>query len=299
MPNKPIKRGLKFIAVCCADHGIVLNGFPHNKPMANLEKAANRVTVAWLFDLLTSKGIEGGLTFLGQNYEVLSCHCSIDPFVFMLSCSSFQLFTDSYYTSPQLTHAMRENKVFCCGTLKTAGRSPIPEDIMLGEGIDRKLVKRGDVAYCHSSDGKITVCRWMDKRPVVVMYTTPFIGESSHPVGRRIRLPNAKMERIVVNRPDIVEYYNWFMRGLDITSVPISTVSFHCHFTLSLTTLILLQRPTHSPTATPSQEFEMVLFGRIPAGLGGCNSSCFSLRSHFLTTFSFRYPWRTRTPFGV
>ncbi len=216
MPNKPIKRGLKLIVLCCADSGIAINGFPHNKPMENLEKAANRVTVAWLFDLLTSRGIKGGLSFLGQNYEVHfhCCHC-FAQFSHCVVC--FQVFTDSYYTSPQLTHAMLENKVFWCGTLKTAGRAPIPEDIMLGAGIDRKVVKRGDVAYRHSSDGRITVCRWMDKRPVVVMYTTPFIGETSHPVGRRVRLPDAKMERIVVSRPDIIEYYNWFMRGVDVT----------------------------------------------------------------------------------
>ncbi len=71
MPNKPIKRGLKLIALVCADRAVVLNAFTHNKPMANLEKAQNRRTVAWMFDLLQSKGISGGLNFLGQNYEVI------------------------------------------------------------------------------------------------------------------------------------------------------------------------------------------------------------------------------------
>ncbi len=70
MPSKPIKRGLKLIALVCADWGVVLNAFTHNKPMQNLEKAQNRRTVAWMFDLLKSRGIAGGLSFLGQNYEV-------------------------------------------------------------------------------------------------------------------------------------------------------------------------------------------------------------------------------------
>ncbi len=38
--------------------------------MKNLEMAQSRVTVAWIFDLLTSRGIENGLNFLGQHYEV-------------------------------------------------------------------------------------------------------------------------------------------------------------------------------------------------------------------------------------
>ncbi len=88
---------------------------------------------------------------------------------------------------------------------------------MSGDGVNKKLVKRGQMDYRYTSDGSISVCRWMDTKPVVICYTTPFIGDTYHPVARKIRLPNAKFERIVVSRPDIVEYYNWFMRGVDVT----------------------------------------------------------------------------------
>ncbi len=71
MPSKPIKCGLKYIILCEADTGYVLLGILHDKEMANLEEAGNYKVVAWMYDLLTSSALEGGLSFLGQNYEVI------------------------------------------------------------------------------------------------------------------------------------------------------------------------------------------------------------------------------------
>ncbi len=70
--------------------------------------------------------------------------------------------------------------------------------------------------FRYTNDGSISYVRWMDKRPVVICYTTPFIGDTFGQVQRKIKEPSGKMHRIVVNRPDIVEYYNWFMRGVDV-----------------------------------------------------------------------------------
>ncbi len=124
---------------------------------------------------------------------------------------------DSYYTSTQLAFALLKNKVFICGTLKTAGRAPIPLDIMAGDAVDRRLVPRGTMDFRYSSDGTISFVRWMDKRAVVVCYTTPFIGDSFSQVERKVKEAGGGMHRIVINRPDIIEYYNWFMRGVDVS----------------------------------------------------------------------------------
>ncbi len=126
---------------------------------------------------------------------------------------------DSFYTSTQLAHALLHHKVFICGSLKTAGRAPIPLDIMTGDAADRNKVPRGTMDFRYSNDQSISYCRWMDKRAVVICYTTPFIGDSYGQVARKVKEPNGQMHRIVVNRPDIVEYYNWFMRGVDVSYV--------------------------------------------------------------------------------
>ncbi len=71
MSSTPIKSGLKYIVLCEADTGYVLYGILHDKDMANLEEAGNYKVIAWLYDLLTSKALDEGLSFLGQNYEVI------------------------------------------------------------------------------------------------------------------------------------------------------------------------------------------------------------------------------------
>ncbi len=123
---------------------------------------------------------------------------------------------DSYYTSSQLAYALLKHKVYICGSLKSTGRAPIPTDIMSGDAVDRNKVPRGTMTFRYSSDGSISYCSWMDRRAVVLCYTTPFIGDSFSQVSRKIKQPGRKMQQIVVNRPDIVEYYNWFMRGVDV-----------------------------------------------------------------------------------
>ncbi len=70
MRSKPIKSGLKYIVLAEADTGYVLNAILHDKDIANLEDANGYKVIAWAYDLLSSSSLEGGLSFLGQNYEV-------------------------------------------------------------------------------------------------------------------------------------------------------------------------------------------------------------------------------------
>ncbi len=120
---------------------------------------------------------------------------------------------------PQVIYSLAKVKVWVCGSMKAVGRAPIPKDIMLGDAVDRTKVPRGTCSFRHDSMGTMMICQFMDKRAVIVGYSTPQIGTDLHTVVRKVKEPGAAMHTITISRPDIVAHYNQFMRGVDVGCV--------------------------------------------------------------------------------
>ncbi len=167
--------------------------------------------------MLTSWSLDGGLTFLHQNYEVaFVCYIST-AYTAGITCeNALQLYTDSYYTSPQLVYALAKLGVWCCGSLKTTGRSHLPKDIVSGAAVDKNQRQRGSILRRHCNTGIMSCINWMDKRALLILSSLKHIGDEFYPIIRKDRLPNAKVNYITINRPAVVAEYTKYMRGVDV-----------------------------------------------------------------------------------
>ncbi len=62
----------------------------------------------------------------------------------------------------------------------------------------------------------MTTTRWIDKRAVIVCSSIPHIGDEFSAIERKEKMENGKFRRITINRPEIIGYYNQYMRGVDV-----------------------------------------------------------------------------------
>ncbi len=131
----------------------------------------------------------------------------------------FQLFLDSYYTSPQLVFALAKVGVWCCGSMKSTGRSHIPKDIMSGDAMDKKKRERGHIMHQYCNNGIMITHNWIDCRPVVICTSLRHIGDGVSAVECKEKNENGKFHYITITRPMAVEYYNTYMRGVDVAYV--------------------------------------------------------------------------------
>lgn len=106
------------------------------------------------------------------------------------------IYADNFYNSPDLARRLSERKTYICGTLRKM-RKNLPMDV-----VNAKL-KRGELAAKSCND--ITVCKWKDKRDVLVI-------SNKH----KLQLANVRNRNGKVSlKPNIVADYNLGMSGVD------------------------------------------------------------------------------------
>lgn len=106
------------------------------------------------------------------------------------------IYADNFYNSPDLTRRLTQRKTYICGTLRK-NRKNLPVDVT-----NAKL-KRGELAAKVCND--ITVCKWKDKRDVLV------ISNKHNLQLVRVRNKNGRISL----KPNIVADYNLGMSGVD------------------------------------------------------------------------------------
>ncbi|CAG5055676.1 unnamed protein product [Parnassius apollo] len=74
------------------------------------------------------------------------------------------LYTDNYYTSIPLAYRLKHRKTNLVGTLRL-NRKHLPKDL-----VTQKL-KKGEIIAKETTDGKIGVTKWKDKRLVTTLST--------------------------------------------------------------------------------------------------------------------------------
>jgi len=112
------------------------------------------------------------------------------------------VYTDNFYTSPQLFHDLRANGFGACGTLRLNRRS-LPKSIKVP-------VKKGERKAIRL-DSLMIAIKWMDKRMVTVL--TTIHSDEVAMVERRSR--HATGGREVVEKPLAIVQYNKHMKGVD------------------------------------------------------------------------------------
>lgn len=116
-----------------------------------------------------------------------------------------QLYTDNYYTSPNLYVHLYEKGTMACGTVRPNRK-----------GFPKALVKKGKQArgfYDYRTNGPLLACAWYDRR-MVYLLTTIHVAETTDgptTVSRRVE----KGVRTDVPCPPAVIDYIKYMRGVD------------------------------------------------------------------------------------
>lgn len=125
----------------------------------------------------------------------------------------FCAFMDNYYTSVALFEELEERKTLACGTVRS-NRVNLPREIC---GLKEKAVKdlkRGECLY--RQKGNLTCVTWRDRKPVSVLATLPTSKEDSSIVQRSVKA-NGKWEKKEFHRPGVIDLYNTFMGGVDVS----------------------------------------------------------------------------------
>ena len=116
--------------------------------------------------------------YSGNNFdsEVDAGLCSRVLLALMSGLDEHHLYTDNYYTSPEVYLALYNNGINCCGTVRV-GRRGFPKELV-------KTKKENRGFYDYRSNGPLLVAAWYDRR-FVYFVSTLHIAESPGVTVRR------------------------------------------------------------------------------------------------------------------
>lgn len=174
--NKPTKWGIKAFVLSDATNGYVYRSQIYTGKNAETNASAGLCTRVVL-DLMS--GLE--------NYGM-------------------SLYTDNYYTSPELYLALYRRGINACGTVQV-NRKYFPKDLVHKS---TRNVQRG--FYDYRSNGPVLAAVWFDKR-FIHFLSTLHCAESATPtlVDRR----NPDGSKTAVSCPPLLPDYQQYMRGVD------------------------------------------------------------------------------------
>ena len=175
MPAKPVKWGVKVWVLCDSVNGYICT-----------------------FDVYTGKDTSGSNVHAhGLAYSIVM------KLVQSYLKKGHIIYTDNYYSSPQLFEDLRKEGTYASGTVRT-NRKHFPEFLkpQPGDKLDRGSHM---FAYCKST----TVVRWSDNRDVYALST--FLSDATTQVKRR-----GGSTSISISCPEIIHDYNLFMGGVDL-----------------------------------------------------------------------------------
>jgi len=187
LPSKPCKWGIKQYALCESKTGYALKFITYF--------GKNSIPLV-------------------QNFTVTESICLslLDGF----DNFGFKLFTDNYYTSPDLFNELEQRKIGACGTVK-AGRKHMPNDL---HPKNLHLKKGDDPEFMRCNN--MVACAWHDTKRVHFLSTI----HTNNTIDKRIRSKGAEGGYREVEKPVIVETYNHQMSGVDILDQKLGTYQF-------------------------------------------------------------------------
>ena len=123
--------------------------------------------------------------------------------------SHLELYTDNYYTSPELyLHLYNESSINACGTIRT-NRRGYPKALVLPQRVANQKL-RGFMMY--SSNGPLLAYAWKDRR-MVYFLTTAHVAQAAEDV--TIERRGEMGQKLQVKCPPLLPDYQKFMRGVD------------------------------------------------------------------------------------
>ena len=123
----------------------------------------------------------------------------------MTDLDRHQLYTDNYYTGPEVYLTLYDKGINCCGTVRT-NRRGFPAELIKSK---RDKVDRG--YYDYRSHGPLLAAVWFDRR-FVYFLSTMHVGESR---GDTVKRRNPDGTATHVPCPPLLPDYQQYMRGVD------------------------------------------------------------------------------------
>ncbi len=172
LPKKPTKWGIKVWACCDAITGYIYS-----------------------FEVYTGADKSAPKSDHGQGYDVVM------KLVSPLLGKGYTVYTDNFYSSPQLFQDLLDSKTKASGTVRK-NRKHFPKNLDV-----LSKMNRGDCKFLHCDN--LTICRWFDNRDVFCLSTC--FTNSTATIRRRVG-----KEAKDVACPNIVVDYNKHMGGVDL-----------------------------------------------------------------------------------
>ena len=177
--NKPKKWGIKGYVLACGKTGY-----------------------AWRILIYCGKGtIEGEDISSNQAVKVVLHLMEV------LHGRGHELYTDNFYTSPQLCSQLLDKGITTCGTVRK-DRKDFPKDLVFAKG--HRNVPRGEHHY--RFNGPVTAVAWFDCRPVYFLTT---IHSAPPPGTYTVARQGDNGRTIAVPAPPCMIDYTMYMRGVD------------------------------------------------------------------------------------
>ena len=123
----------------------------------------------------------------------------------MTDLDGHQLYTDNYYTGPEVNLTLYDKAINCCGTVRTSQQG------FPGEHIKSKRDKVDRGYYDYRSHGPLLAAVWFDRR-FVYFLSTMHVGESR---GDTVKWKNPDGTTTNVPCPPLLPDYQQHMRGVD------------------------------------------------------------------------------------
>lgn len=161
------------------------------------------------------------MTYTGKNSVEVEEGFGVTESVCLKLLSGFtnkghHIYTDNFYTSPNLFSKLATEGTGACGTVK-AGRKNMPPDIhprflALDRGDDPKFMRKGN----------LVACAWQDTKRVHFLSTI----HTNNTIDKRIRSRGGEGGYRTVEKPVIGELYNQHMGAVDICDQKLGTYTF-------------------------------------------------------------------------
>ena len=180
--NKPVKFGFKVFALCDSV----------SKFLVNFRVYTGRTNAA-----LPEHGL---------------AHKTVIDLMEAYSGQGYKLYTDNFYTSPDLYKDLRDNhQCVAVGTCQS-NRRGFPTDLRDVKKFQRTAA-RGSMRFQRTNDD-ILCLQWKDKRAVTAISTMHRATDFSM-VKRKVK-ENNQVVNVDVKKPQVIEDYNTYMGGVDV-----------------------------------------------------------------------------------
>ena len=133
----------------------------------------------------------------------------------------YYLFMDNYYTSVGLFEELEERFTLACGTVRS-NRVDLPREICNLKSRRAKQLKRGESLF--QQKGPLTCVTWHDRKVGSMLATVPTGEANSGEVERCVKV-NGQWQKKNFACPGVINLYNTFMGGVDVTDQRVSTYS--------------------------------------------------------------------------